>query len=32
MQKDETDWILDDFHCLKDDIDGKILIDYLDSD
>ena len=32
MEIYRTDWILNDFHCLKDNIDEKIIIDYLDSD
>ena len=32
MQKDGTDWVLDDFHCLNGNTDEKIRIDYLNSD
>ena len=32
MQKDGTDWVSDDFHCLNDNIDKRIIIDYLGPD
>lgn len=32
LLKDGSDWVLDDFHCLNDNTDEKILIDYSGSD